>query len=47
MERVSPLPKPRLVPLDEGPNFNALKKVLDRSGAFLAMGNFGLSADYV
>ena len=41
MERVSPLPKPRLVPLDEGPNFNALTKVLDRSGEFLAMGNFG------
>ena len=40
-ERVSPLPKPRLVPLDEGPNFNALPKVVALSREFQAMGNFG------
>lgn len=40
-ERVLPLPKPRLVPLDEGPNFKALTKVAERSGEFQARGNFG------
>jgi hypothetical protein len=39
-ERVSPLPTPLLVPLDEGPNFKAFTKAVERSGEFLAKGNF-------
>ena len=37
---MSPLPTPRLVPLDEGPNFKAFTKVVAQSREFQAMGNF-------